>query len=121
MTWKIKRFGPTVTRAEHRFAWGLTKRGIRSLSQKLLKGRDRWHRVDRYFPPDLVVEIDGSSHVGRQLLKDEVATADLEQAPLPFRVIRFRDPEIWNNLQGCIDAVVAAFTPEQRRTLMQKI
>ena len=77
--------------------------------------------MDRYFPPDLVVEIDGSSHVGRQLLKDELATADLEQAKLPFRVIRFKDPEIWNNLHACIDAVVAAFTPEQRRSLMQRI
>lgn len=120
MTWKIRRFAPKVTKAEHRYAWGLTKRGIRSLSQWLLKGRDKWHRVDRYFPPDLVVEIDGSSHVGKQLLKDEAATEDLRQAPLPFRVIRFRDSEIWSDLEGCLDATEAAFTTQQRLTLCQK-
>ena len=89
------------------------------MSQKLLRGRDKWHRVDRYFPPDLVVEIDGSSHVGKQLLRDEAATADLEQAALPFRVMRFRDFEIWSDLEGCLDATVAAMTEPQRETLIE--
>ena len=120
MTWKIKKWGPVVTKAEMRFAWGLARRRIRSLSQVILQGKERRHRVDRYFPPDLVVEIDGASHRGVQLGKDEWNTLDLENAKLPFRVIRFRDAEIWNNLDGCIDAVVAAMSSQQQLTLCQK-
>lgn len=105
MTWKVKRWGPKVTRAEWRLRRALEKEGIPFLTQMILQGRERQHRVDFYVAPRLVIEVDGSSHVGEQLLKDEVATADLENAELPFTVVRFRDHEINHNLPEVLAAI----------------
>ena len=108
LVWRARRWGPRVTRAEFRLRRALEKEGLLFLTQKVLQGRERRHCVDFYFPPDLVVEVDGSSHVKRQLLKDEAATADLENAVLPFRVLRFRDGEIWKDVAGVVACIKKA-------------
>jgi very-short-patch-repair endonuclease len=53
----------------------------------------------------LVVELDGDSHVGRED-HDARRTADLEAAGL--RVVRFWNPEVYDNLDGVLTAIYDA-------------
>ena len=113
MAWKIRRWAPKVTASEFRLGRALSKAGLRFLTQVVLQGRERRHCVDFYFPPCVVVEVDGSSHnFPRQKLKDEFNTADLENAPLPFTVIRFKDWEIKKRIEGVLEAIKKVLNEE---------
>lgn len=105
MGWRAKRFGPKITRAHYRLHQGLIAEGIPHVNNYYLMGKTRRWNVDVYIIPWLIIEVDGSSHVGKQLLKDEVKTADLQEAPLPFTVLRFWDREIIDNLRGCLNTI----------------
>ena len=76
----------------------LNKEAIHHLNNYYLHGATRPWNVDIYIYPWLIVEVDGSSHVGKQLAKDARKTNDLEHAELPFTVKRYRDHEIWDDL-----------------------
>lgn len=108
MVWKIKRWGPKVTMAEDKLRMALEKAGLSFQTQKVLQGRERQHCVDFYFAPDLVVEVDGASHgFPKQEIKDAWSVQDLENAELPFRVVRFQNHEIDKDITGVVEAIKA--------------
>lgn len=112
LAWKIKRFAPKVTKTEMKLRRALTKVGIPFQTQVILQGKERRHCVDFYLAPHLIVEVDGASHrYEKQKIKDELATADLENAELPFTVLRVKDGEVWNNLDAVVDAIRKLMKP----------
>lgn len=110
MGWRAKKYGPKITRAHRHLHFGLVRDGIRHLNNYYLMGRTRRWNVDVYIPPWLIIEVDGSSHRGKQLLKDKIKTADLEQAELPFTVIRFWDHDIKNELPKTLITIYTTLT-----------
>lgn len=111
VAWRAKRFGPKTTKAHWRLHFGLVKEGIAHLLNKYLHGKTRSWNVDVYIAPWLIIEVDGSSHVGKQLLKDQAKTRDLETAQPPFTVLRFRDPEIMRDLPRVLTHIKKVLNP----------
>ena len=110
MAWRAKRFGPKITKAHWRLHYGLDDDGILHFINIYLQGKTRPWNVDVYIPSWLIVEVDGSSHVGKQLEKDEFKTRDLENAELPFTVIRFWDHNINNELTKTLILIYTTLT-----------
>lgn len=113
--WRAKRFGPRITRAHWRLHFGLVREGIRHFLNYQLQGKTQLWEVDVYIPPWLVVEADGSSHMGEQLKKDAFKTQDLEAAELPFMVLRFWDHTIFGDLPSVLAIIKKVLSDKRAR------
>lgn len=110
MGWKAKKYGPKFTKAHRKLSFALNKDGIHHLNNYYLHGATRPWNIDVYIYPWLIIEVDGSSHVGKQLAKDRRKTQDLEQAELPFTVLRFWDHNINRELTKTLILIYTTLT-----------
>ena len=93
-----------VTDAELKLAHALEKEKIKFATQKRIRGKNRRHLIDFFFPPRLVVQIDGRTHeTETRKILDEVQNADLQL--VGYTVLRFGNDEIYNNLAGVVTAI----------------
>ena len=110
MGWRAKKYGPSITRAHWRLHFGLDDDGILHFINYWLMGKTQRWNVDVYIPSWLIIEVDGSSHVGKQIDKDIFKTRDLENAELPFTVLRFWDHTINNELTKTLILIYTTLT-----------
>jgi len=93
-----------VTDAELKLARALEREKIKFVAQKRLRGKNRKHLLDFYFPSRLVVQIDGRTHkTNTRKFLDEVQNSDLQQ--LGYVVLRFENNEIYDNLSGVVTTI----------------
>jgi len=102
---------PRISRAEVHLKQALEKEGVRFTQQKIIRcGNGRHYCVDFYISQKyVIIEVDGLSHdYPGQQRKDRTKTRNLENAG--YKVLRFRNEEIWHNLQNVVKTIKEAAT-----------
>jgi len=109
----LRQRGPKISKAEFRLRYALTQQNIRFFSQEVVKCKNRrQYCVDfLLLEKQVIIEVDGAIHdFQTQQLKDDKKTKDLQDEG--YTVLRFRDGEIWHNLNAVIKVI--------KQTLKQK-
>jgi very-short-patch-repair endonuclease len=86
----------------------LTDRGIEYLSEVPIEAPNgKIYRADLLIGKNLIVEVDGPSHTGRKLEKDEIR--DQQLASLGLTTLRFTDREVKKEMPRVLETIKVAF------------
>jgi very-short-patch-repair endonuclease len=90
----------------------LTNRGIEYLSEVPIEAPNgKIYRADLLIGQNLVVEVDGPSHTGRKLEKDEIR--DQQLASLGLTTLRFTDRQVKKELPRVLETIKKAKDAEK--------
>jgi hypothetical protein len=95
------------TQTHFRLMQALTDWGIEYLSEVPIEAPNgKIYRADLLIGKNLIVEVDGPSHTGRKLEKDEIR--DQQLASLGLTTLRFTDREVRKELSRVIETIKKA-------------
>jgi very-short-patch-repair endonuclease len=96
------------TKPEKALQQALRNAGIKFTVQKELKVGTKWHKVDIFIKPNIVVEVDGQFFHNYPFggFDDYTQTSWLRMQG--YNVIRFWDSDVYSNIDGCIRTIRAA-------------
>lgn len=102
--WKIKRFGPKVTKAELHLFHALNRAKMPFTSQVPIRTENGCFTVDFLVDGLLPVEVKGDSHRGdTQLRKDEWKDSELKNAGFP--PLWVTDEEVFSNVEEVVNRI----------------
>lgn len=103
------------TKPERMMQLALELKGIKFVTHKPIKLGNRWHQVDIFIEPNVVVEVDGVHwHLEEQDVKRDLRQTQ-ELTIMGYHVIRIRDKDILNNSQNCAERVIQLIKELQHR------
>ncbi|MHA1829076.1 MAG: endonuclease domain-containing protein [Candidatus Heimdallarchaeaceae archaeon] len=110
-SWKVKYFrnryrwpGLMITKAEMVLRFALEREKINFITQEPIRTENGLFIVDFVIGSDLIVEVDGGSHVGKtQLRKDRWKTLELTNAG--YKVLRFTNREVMKKLDKVVETI----------------
>ena len=102
-----KRFGPKITNPEFTLRFALEKTRIPFITQEPIRTGNGYFTVDFLVNHNLVVEVDGSSHFFGKRCYAKTAWRDMELTSAGFKVLHFRNDEVYKELPRVVDVICA--------------